>query len=741
MPDLNAIIVWLQSVVNNINNLITGGLNNALQGITNLGNSISGVFNSVLNTLKNTWDAFINVMGNWFTSFITNMQALVNQLVQYIGSVMDTLADTISQVWQNLITSLYNWMQPLLNSLLGAIQSLYASAVSWFESIYQAIVNKLRDFIGSIVAQITNILTPLATWVIEVGDKIKIILDKIILIVTDVYETLTSGIKRAFDELFASSQGLAETIATKFSDVGRAFDEATTKIIDLLQIDLGPNAKAIKETVTSYFGSLANAWNPTEIGQMANRLEVILGDNPIVAGDRAGWNHLVKSIGPTSDLGAFVFQLVFSVGFCLQAYSGIANAQTSILLQEFATQYPYQVLSPADAALAHFKGNLTQEQAIENIRRSGFSVEQANILLANSFNVPQSGELLAMKLRGIIDPQRFSRAMKTNGFDEAWADAYTAIAQIIPPVSDLITMAVKGAFSEDEIATFRTKEDFPEAIVEWCEKQGLSREWMLRYWMAHWNLPSAGQGFEMFQRAAITEPQLKVLLKALDITPFWRDALIKISYNTLTRVDVRRMHQLGLLNEAGVERAHLDMGYTPEHAKLLTQFVVDLNSSKPGVSDEELGRLSRTNIVNFYQDGVITRERAIQLLVGVGYTPEAATLFIDTADFDAERTIRTAEIDFIIASAQAGILTFEAAQDQLNELHLSPTEIEKAVTKLLREQAKATKLPNLDQATDMFNAGIISEPKYKDTLKRLGYSAEWQNAFVALARKKTTKPS
>jgi hypothetical protein len=126
--------------------------------------------------------------------------------------------------------------------------------------------------------------------------------------------------------------------------------------------------------------------------------------------------------------------------------------------------------------------------------------------------------------------------------------------------------------------------------------------------------------------------------------------------------------------------------------------------------------------------------------VGVGYTEEAATLFIDTADFDAERQLRAAEIDFIIASAVAGVLDWNSAQNKLAELHLSPIEIEKASAKLAREQSKATKLPTVEQGTKMFTSKVISEESFRDLLRRLGYRAEWQNAFIALA-KQNPKPA
>ena len=244
----------------------------------------------------------------------------------------------------------------------------------------------------------------------------------------------------------------------------------------------------------------------------------------------------------------------------------------------------------------------------------------------------------------------------------------------------------------------------------------------------------------MFQRGIIDERELQVLLKALDITPFWREQMTKLSYNVLGRIDIRRIHQLGLMEHDELVDSHRKLGYSPDDSERLALFTEQLNKGKPGEVDEELGRLSRTNVVNFYQDGVIDRARSVELLVKIGYTSEAATLFIDTADFDAERITRAAEIEFILASAVAGILDFGQAQDKLGELKLSPVEFDRASAKLIREQQRRTKLPTVDQGTKMYQAKIISKEIFRELLQRLGYQVVWADAFVATADVKDVKP-
>ncbi|MCP4231956.1 MAG: hypothetical protein GY771_17645, partial [bacterium] len=163
------------------------------------------------------------------------------------------------------------------------------------------------------------------------------------------------------------------------------------------------------------------------------------------------------------------------------------------------------------------------------------------------------------------------------GVHPNYFDTYKTLAFPIPPVNDLITMAVREAFTPEIASRFGQYEGLPKEYVDAAAKKGVSQEWAERYWAAHWTLPSVQQGFSMLHRGIINQSDLSLLLRALDIMPFWRDKLIALSFRPLTRVDTRRMHILGTLDEAGVKRAYLDQGYNDRNAALMTDFTVRFN--------------------------------------------------------------------------------------------------------------------------------------------------------------------
>ncbi|GAI69295.1 unnamed protein product, partial [marine sediment metagenome] len=88
------------------------------------------------------------------------------------------------------------------------------------------------------------------------------------------------------------------------------------------------------------------------------------------------------------------------------------------------------------------------------------------------------------------------------------------------------------------------------------------------------------QGFEMLHRDVITPEQLNSLFMATDIMPWWREKLQAISYSPLTRVDVRRVFKMGIIDREQVYRTYLDLGYNEEKAEWLTSFTEMQNTEQ-----------------------------------------------------------------------------------------------------------------------------------------------------------------
>ena len=276
-----------------------------------------------------------------------------------------------------------------------------------------------------------------------------------------------------------------------------------------------------------------------------------------------------------------------------------------------------------------------QRSILEDISKADIHPDYASLYLDGVLTKPSSQDVIAYQLRQDPDLSYLSPELSKIGIHPYYHTLYKELAKPIPPVADIITMAVREAFTPEIAARFGQYEGLPAAYVEWVGKKGLTKEWAERYWAAHWSLPSPQQGFEMLHRGVINESDLSLLLRALDIMPFWRDKLIEISFNPLTRVDVRRMYGLGVLDKAGVLKAYKDIGYNETNANLMTEFTVRYQDAIKQREEERAEAAKEKRVVpwtnaqtlKFLKMGLITEDRARDELVALGYDEEHISVY------------------------------------------------------------------------------------------------------------------
>ncbi len=280
----------------------------------------------------------------------------------------------------------------------------------------------------------------------------------------------------------------------------------------------------------------------------------------------------------------------------------------------------------------------SEEKILEGISAADIHPDYAKKYLDAILTKPATEDIVAFQLRRNPSLDDLPKELGKLGVHPDYHNVYKELAQQIPPVADIITMAVREAFTPSIAARFGQYEGLPSEFVEWVGKKGLTREWAERYWAAHWSLPSPSQGFEMLHRGIIGRDDLSLLLRALDIMPFWRDKLIEMAYTPFTRVDIRRMFNSGVLTETEVTDAYKAIGYNDFNADKLTAFTVKLKEAaeERAVAREEKAATEKVHTwtgaqtLKFLTMGLISRERAQTEFRLIGYNEERINVYLAT---------------------------------------------------------------------------------------------------------------
>ncbi|GAI68034.1 unnamed protein product [marine sediment metagenome] len=374
------------------------------------------------------------------------------------------------------------------------------------------------------------------------------------------------------------------------------------------------------------------------------------------------------------------------------------------------------------------QGNLQQEASqdkiLEDISRGDIHPDYADKYLDAVLTKPATQDIIAAALRSDPNLSDLERQLVKIGIHPAYTGIYKTLAYQIPPVADIITMAVREAFTPAIAERFGQYQDFPPDFAKYAAMKGLDEDWAKRYWAAHWNLPSPQQGFQMLHRGVIDESELDMLMRAQDIMPFWRDKLIQIAYRPLTRVDVRRMYREGVLNEREVFESYLDQGYAEENAERMADFTVKQTLSV-------LAKFSSGDIVKAFASRMINASDAKSLLRSIGISSEDASYIVSTAEYKRLWAFTDQQIAGIRNLYKKRMYDENTARGKLAGLNLPSDQIDVLMQQWYYDmKVEPTATWTTAQVLSFVRKGLIDRKRATHELYLNGYDAEHIDVYM-----------
>ena len=374
---------------------------------------------------------------------------------------------------------------------------------------------------------------------------------------------------------------------------------------------------------------------------------------------------------------------------------------------------------------------VSQTDMIDDIAKAGIHPSYAEKYFDGVLTKPNTQDLVEWQLR--VDPTLagLDDELRKTGIHPNYFDVYKTLANPIPPINDLITMAVREAFTPEIASRFGQYEGLPQAYVEAAGKKGLTKEWAERYWAAHWTLPSVQQGFGMLHRGIINQADLGLLMRALDIMPFWRDKLMQLSYKPLTRVDVRRMHLLGTLDESGVKRAYQDVGYNDKNASLMTDFTVRYNR-------RSLSGFTPRDALTAYINQFIEAGQTTSILRDIGVKGSEIPNMMRLAGYKREWKNITERTTAIGNLYKKGTYDYAIARSKLTQLGLSSDTVRTQLEQWApSDKAEQTATFTNAQTLKLLTMGLIDETRARNELELLGFNDERRDLLIESVKEQT----
>lgn len=421
--------------------------------------------------------------------------------------------------------------------------------------------------------------------------------------------------------------------------------------------------------------------------------------------------------------------VIFTASFLVYYVTKLNDLGNDKLKQKMMQEHQ-TTLPPLDALIrSAFIAPEKTEAIREHLSKYGFNNEAVDFLFLSNYRLYDIDLCRELYHRGVLSKDKLFERMRELGFTDTRIEELVQGFPVIPGPSDLFHLVGKEAFEPDTIEKLGLGQEFPEGQVSWLEKQGVSRYWAKKYWAAHWYQPSVQQGMAMRHRDLIDDDTMDLLFRAQELPPFWRDKIKGITYLPYARVDIRRLWKSGVINEVReVYDNYKWQGYDHEHAVNLTEFaILDAEESERNIT---MGQ-----IMNAYENKIMSRKDIKALLIQLHYTLEKAEFLILSKDYEIANQFEKAKIKLIGDKYINRLIDkFQAFRD-LNLLNLPSEQVSILMTTWDLKIIKNVKLPSKTDIAKFFKAKIIDEKIYIEEMDRLGYSEHYSSMYLQLTKK------
>lgn len=428
---------------------------------------------------------------------------------------------------------------------------------------------------------------------------------------------------------------------------------------------------------------------------------------------------------------------VVGTGFSMLAFApGVGDIITAQANQLFEGR----ILTVIDTIRAYRRGDITKSSFYDSMSQNGFTRQNADILYESQFDRLNVTEIINLWFRfkdnennpfGVGQSwleERLSQA----GIDPTLSNEVVEANRPIPNLDDIIRFAIRDVFEPAQVRQAGLMEDIPPVYINEARKRGLNEQEAGWFWAAHWTLPGITQVYEMLHRLfddpdpnlKFTSQDMDTFFKLADVAPGYRERLKAISYNPLTRVDVRRMYRIGVFGfgeDARVKliRAYRELGYNQTNAELMAEFTIKYESEP----DREE---SKNQILQYYREGLWkedARQQAESLLQELNYNESAIKRMLDFEDLKKIDSEEQSKIDAIKRQYLSGVIPNKSdLKVELNKVGLSFSDIQRLSNQFENERGADLKRLTKSEADRLFQAGIIGASKYREILTFNGYT-------------------
>lgn len=426
---------------------------------------------------------------------------------------------------------------------------------------------------------------------------------------------------------------------------------------------------------------------------------------------------IVGVIGVWKDILQFIGYLESWVSF---------SAQAGRLAQ------PIEPIGIGETIKAWWRGQMTPDDAVEEIKRHGVEPTRAQLLYDLEQWLPGPADAIRMFYQGILTSDDVNSALGKQGLSQSDITALVNSAPARLDAREAMTLDGRTAAATAGFLQSTLGQDAPDSYKQLYPPRVEDAARAPYDWKAHWDIRDISWWATAYFRGLASAAEFELACQAFNIAPEMIPNMAAIEQETIQLWMIPDMIATNLFTQQEALDYLAYIGIAPRDAALIVQY----GQSKAGAGAANdalgLGTVALGTASKMYADGIINNSEYTDILEAHKLTPEAVALIIQLEDQNNALEERRSTAKTLIKQVSVGVITLQQMQQQMYQAGYTQQEVDNYTAQANAATLDNAKFPSEAQIKAFHAAGILTSTDATSALQTLGYSPFWANAFMTL---------
>jgi hypothetical protein len=725
---------------------------------TTIANSVS---KAISDSLATQGKQFTSILGLVSSKIMDGIGLVVSNLGTFLGQMVSGLGEAIGKLTTSITTVLQKAFDTLTSSITGVLKFLG----DLFKSIGAELGGKIQALIDAVKQNGAAALIPVLQAIVQ---EIFLIRNVIAAIQTDIHAGVR-GILQIPVQLAGSLSSIDATLNRALQQIGFA---QGTKIGTDVQFPTSPIPFDFFSNVGKGFtdtpGFLENLTTLNDYEKLRTGC-TSLGHDWLI--------NFLNRIGQSQwDWVKWFEQFILDIPIFLTQIIGFLEQQAELAREDVNKLCPIKKLDPATVIQAVIRKFLDLNTAKDELRVQGYDDKRFAVLLDLANQRLDAAILLDSAYRGFITITDRDAGLHALGFTDSQILVLANQAQALPSLADIIRWWNFGVIDEptfdalthvlrltkEHVAllkqTYFTKETvqqqillhgrldasragyvaesfsfvMPPEIALAAKREQLGEGNVQLQWLAHWQLPSHLLILQSYFRGLRTLNDVQLSMQAENIPQEFWDELIQINQPLLPFRSIPGYYAAGIISEADAAIELGKHGFDPLHIKWIMDYANKAKNKKTPQAVTGIAALSLSTAKTLFDDGVITMDQYVEVLVEHKIPHDVAVLQAQAEQLAFHAKQRKQQITDLIDEVLANAVTVDDALALLHQQGFTAAEIARFQKGIRKALVTTARHPSISEMKTFLKAQVINLQQFRDELQKQGWSDPWLAAFVQL---------